>query len=167
MIAEVSTEAGTPAAFTPRDLPAAISVEIPCPTSQPDAESPSAFGDANSSPNPFAATPTGPISPTLSVSTASDFTSTDLDEKTELNGGPKATPHDMFYFEDGDVEITCGDIVFRVHSSVVSFSSPKLRDVLSQPTRLGAPTQRGCRWVTISDSVEDFATLLRMIYTPG
>ena len=167
MIAEFSSEAKTPVASTSRALPTVISVEILSPTSQPGVESPSAFKDANSPPNPFPATSTGSISPTLSISTVSDFTSTDLDETTEHNEKPKATRHDTFYFEDGDVEILCGDAVFRVHSSVVSFSSPKLRGVLSQPTRFDAQTQSGCRWVTISDNVEDFATLLKMIYTPG
>ena len=167
MIEEVAPEAKTPVASTPRGLPAAISAEILCPTSQPDVESPSALENANSSANPFASTSTRSISPTLSISTVSDLTSTEFDEKSEPDERPKATPHNTFYFEDGDVEILCGDTVFRVHSSVVSFSSPKLRDLLSQPTRLDVTTQRKCRWITISDNVEDFATLLKMIFTPG
>ncbi|KAF9644393.1 hypothetical protein BDM02DRAFT_3263577 [Thelephora ganbajun] len=68
---------------------------------------------------------------------------------------------------DGNVEIVCGDTVFRVHSTIVSFSSPNLRDILSQPALLRAQAPEGPPRITIPDSPEDFGILLKMIYTPG
>ena len=73
----------------------------------------------------------------------------------------------MFYLENGDVEIVCGHTIFRIHSPIVSFSSANLRDMLSSPTLLNAPMPEGCPRVIFKDSAEDFAVLLKMIYTPG
>jgi hypothetical protein len=78
-----------------------------------------------------------------------------------------ATRHETFYFEDGNVEIVCGGTVFRVHSTIVSFSSPKLREILIQLAPLHAPTSEGPPRISVMDSAEDFAVLLRLIYTPG
>ncbi|KAF9783268.1 hypothetical protein BJ322DRAFT_144057 [Thelephora terrestris] len=108
-------------------------------------------------------------SPTLSISTASDFTLTELGEDIGEGGGGGQTlaHHDIFYLEDGNVEILCGDTVFRIHTSIVSFSSSRLRDVLSPSTLLNAPMPAGCPRVAFDDSAEDFAVLLKMISTPG
>ena len=107
-------------------------------------------------------------SPTLSISTVSDLTPTELGEDIEDGDGERVTtPHDTFYFEDGNVEVVCGHILFRVHSTTVSFSSPKLREMLSRSVLLHAPTPDGCPRITIEDSSQDFAVLLKMIYTPG
>ena len=75
--------------------------------------------------------------------------------------------HETFYLEDGNVEIVCGHTIFRVHSPVVAFSSPTLRDVLSSSTIHDAPTPEGCPRIVLKDKAEDFAVLLKMIYTPG
>ena len=104
-------------------------------------------------------------SPTLSISTISDLAPTEFGE---IENDQEQTPgHDSFYFEDGNVEIVCGDTTFRVHPTVVSFSSPELRKIFSRPALLEAPTSEGCPRITISDSAEDFAMMLKMIYTPG
>lgn len=105
-------------------------------------------------------------SPALSYSTVSDLTPTEFGE-IERSEEQTTAPHDMFYFEDGNVEIVCGDIVFRVHSTVISFASAKLRDILSPLTLLNAPMPEGLPRITVSDSAAGFAILLKMIYTPG
>jgi len=104
--------------------------------------------------------PAGTISsPTLSISTVSDLTPTELGEGVEQT----TARHDTFYFEDGNVEVVCGDTVFRVHSTVIAFSSPKLRDILSPSELLHAPIPEGPPRITISESAGDFEILLKMI----
>ena len=167
--AEASAEVETPVAFPPQNHPTAtIEIQIH-PSISRNIETSSVFNDLDSLPESFINVTTGTASsPTLSISTISDLTPMELGEDIEHPSEEQtATRHETLYFEDGNVEIMCGDAVFRVHSTVVSFSSPKLRDILSQPALLHAPTPGGCPRITISDSVEDFATLLKMIYTPG
>jgi len=106
-------------------------------------------------------------SPAPSISTVSDLTPTELDEVEEDDEKWIPTRHETFYLEDGNVEVVCGHAIFRVHSPVVSFSSPILRGMLSPSTLLSAPTPEGCPRVVFKDSAEDFAVLLKMIYTPG
>ncbi|KAF9646059.1 hypothetical protein BDM02DRAFT_321441 [Thelephora ganbajun] len=168
MAAEVSAEVETPVAFIPYDLPAAMTgIDIPSSILQ-DIASPSALHAVESPTDTFINFPAATVSsPTFSISTISDLAPTDLGEEIEHGQELTATCHDTFYFEDGNVEIMCGDTIFRVHSTIVSFSSPNLRDILSQPALLRAPTPEGPPRIAISDSVEDFAVLLKMIYTPG
>jgi hypothetical protein len=157
-VAETEQENGTPVAFVPQDLPtAAINIEPP-----------SILHDAESFPETFEI-PTGtPSSPTLSISTMSDFTPTEPAENMgESSDEQMFTRHETFYLEDGNVEIVCGRTVFRIHSPVVSFSSKKLRDMLSPSTLLNAPMPEGCPRIVVKDSSEDFTVLLKMIYTPG
>ena len=157
--AGVPTEIKAPVVFVPQDLPiATIDIDIPSPTLQ-GIKPPSILCDVESSPETFD-TP-AISSPTLSISTVPDLTPTELgEERTTVR-------HETFYFEDGNVEIVCGDTVFRVHSTTISFSSSKLRDMLSPSTLLNAPMLEGCPRVVFTDSTEDFETLLKMIYTPG
>ena len=166
--AEFLAEANTPVAFAPQNLPAAtINIGIPPSISQ-NAESSFVSGGVGSLPEPFTSVATGATSsPTLSISTISDLTPTELSEDIKHGEEQVAVHHDTFYFEDGNVEILCRDTIFRVHSPILSFSSPKLRDILSQPALLRAPTPGGCPRVTVSNSAEDFAILLKMVYTPG
>jgi len=107
-------------------------------------------------------------SPTLSISTISDLTPTELgDDIGEGSAEGAIIYHETFYLEDGNVEVVCGHTIFRIHSPIISFSSPKLRDLLSPSTLLDAPKPEGCPRIVFKDSAEDFAVLLRMIYTPG
>jgi len=106
-------------------------------------------------------------SPTFSISTLSDLTPTELGDETEDSGEWMITRHETFYFEDGNVEFVCGHTLFRVHSTTISFSSQKLRDILSQPALLHVPVPEGCPRITVTDTAQDFAVLLKMIYTPG
>jgi len=156
VVAEVSAEVETPIAFVFRDLPMIDTASLHATKCSSEA-----FANTRA---------TAISSPTSSISTVSDLTSTELCEESESSEEQMATPgrHDTFYFEDGNVEIVCGDTVFRVHSTVVSFSSSKLRDMLSPMTLLNAPAvPKGCPRVVFNDSPKDFAVLLKMIYTPG
>ena len=107
-------------------------------------------------------------SPTLSISTVSDWTSTGLGEDIgECSVEQKLTRHKTFYFDDGNVEIVCGNTVFRVHSTTISFSSSKLRDMLSPSALLNAPMQEGYPRIVFTDSAQDFGVLMKMIHDPG
>jgi hypothetical protein len=167
--AGVPVEIEAPVTCIPHDLPtAAIDTDTPSPTSQA-IQSPSILHDVESSPETFVEVSTSaPSSPTLSISTISDMTPTELGEDIGEGSDERMfTPHKTFYLEDGNVEIVCGHTIFRVHSPVVSFSSPKLRDMLSPSTLLNAPTPEGCPRIFVKDSSEDFMVLLKMIYVPG
>ena len=165
---EVSAEVETPVAFVPQDLPTAeIGIEIP-PSILQDIGFASAMHYADSSSEAIIDIPASSVSsPTLSISTMSDLTPTELGEIEQEQVQGQVTGHDTFYFEDGNVEIVCGDTIFRVHSTIVSFSSSELREMLSRSTLLNAPTPEGRPRIIISDSARDFAILLKMIYTPG
>ena len=160
MATEVTGEIETPIAFVPQDLP---------PTeTDGSTTSPIFQGNTRSSSETFTEIQANAISsPTFSISTVSDLTPTELGEETENTVEQAANHHDTFYFEDGNVEIVCEETVFRVHSTIISFSSPKLRDILSPTTLLNAPMPEGCPRVVLTDSAVDFAVLLRVIYTPG
>ena len=160
LAAEVPAEIETPIAFVPRDLPTpGADIDLPS----------SILHGMESSSETFVNIPdTALSSPTLSISTVSDLTSTEFGEEAEHSKEPEtATRHDTFYFADGNVEIACGGTIFRVHSTILSFSSSKLRDLLSPSTLLDAPMPEGCPRIVFPDSADDFAVLLKMIYTPG
>ena len=165
--AESPPEVGTPLASVPKNLSAAtIDIDIPSFTLR-STVLPPILQDVVSPSETFVNIPaTAPSSPSLSISTVSDLTPTELGE-IEHSEEQTTIHHKTFYLEDGNVEITCGHTIFRVHSPVVSFSSSKLRDVLSPSSLLNAPMREGCPRVTLSDSAEDFEVLLKMIYTPG
>ena len=161
--AEVPAEVETPATLVSQSPPAAT---INDPSSiLRTIMSPSILQDTESLFETHVDIPATAISPTLSFSTVSDLTPTDFGE-IERSEEQTTAPHDTFYFEDGNVEIVCGDTVFRVHSTIISFASTKLRDILS-PLTLNVSIPEGRPRITISDSAEDFAVLLTMIYTPG
>ena len=159
---EVPAEIETPVGFIPRELPQTTAHnDTPRSTLHCEELSSEAFVNISS---------TAPSSPTMSISTVSDLTPTEFGEDIEHgDGDPATTPrrHDAFYLEDGNMEIVCEGTLFRVHSTIVSFSSPKLRDILSPSILLSAPMPEGCPRISFTDSAEDFAVLLQMIYTPG
>ena len=164
---EVSSEAKTPVAFVPQDLPPVTAdIEIPSSILQ-DVESSSVFGGGDSSLETFIDVPPGAVSPTLSISTVSDLSPAELGEEIERSKTQTVTRRDAPHFEDGNVEIACEDTIFRVHSSVISFSSSQLQETLSRQALLDAPTPEGRPRIAVSDSAEDFAILLKMTYTPG
>ena len=127
--------------------------------------------------------PLSPVtqSPSISVSTLSDFTIADASDD-ELPNSPTfadtsddeplvdpttVAPHETFYLDDGNVEVLCGNTLFRVHISTLSFHSPVLRRMFTQANLATAESPNGCPRILSSDTAKDFATLLKMIYLPG
>ena len=160
-------EVETPVAPPAQDLPPTyIGVDSPSFALQ-ELESLSLFQGVGFHPDTVTDIRTSTVSsPTLSISTVSDLTPTELGEIEEDDDKRIPTRHEMFYLEDGNVEIVCGHTIFRVHSPIISFSSLNLRDMLSSSI-LNAPMPEGCPRVVFKDSAQDFAVLLKMIYTPG
>ena len=134
-------------------------------------------------PDQIPASPITPVthSPSISTASLSDFTIADVsdDESSidstiadtsddELSVDPTAAvPHGTFYLEDGNVEVLCGNTLFRVHTSILSFHSPALRRMFAQAGLATAESPNGCPRILSSDTPKDFATLLKMIYFPG
>ena len=169
MAAEIPAENQTPVAFPPQDLPIMTNIGIPGSPILRAIEPSSVQHDGESSPDTSTGDQTTSVSsPTLSISTISDLTLTEFGEDIVGDSDEQIqTRHETFYLEDGNVEVVCGHTVFRVHSPVVSFSSPNLRNALSPSALLSAPTPEGCPRVVFKDNAEDFSVLLKMIYTPG
>jgi len=119
-------------------------------------------------------------SPSISISTLSDFTIADAsdDEPPTSPTFPDSSddeplvdpmtvaPHETFYLDDGNVEVLCGNTLFRVHVSSLSFHSPALRRMFAQTNLTTAESPNGCPRIHSSDTAKDFATLLKMIYLP-
>ena len=128
-------------------------------------------------------TPESPItqSPPISVATLSDFTIADTSDDgsfinptitdtpdDELPIDPTAvTQHETFYIEDGNIEVLCGNTLFRVHTSIMSFHSTALRRMFAQSNLATGESSNGCPRILSSDTAKDFTTLLKIIYLPG
>ena len=106
------------------------------------------------------------LSPSITSATLSDFTIADTPDDDAPDDPTAVTPHDTFYLEDGNVEVLCESTLFRIHTSVLSFHSPALRQIFSQKSLASAESPNGCPRILSSDTAGDFATLLRMIYLP-
>ena len=75
--------------------------------------------------------------------------------------------HGTFYLEDGNVEVLCGNTLFRVHASVLSFHSPVLGRMFTRTTLATAESPNGCPRIPSSDAAADFTTLLKIVYLPS
>ena len=106
-------------------------------------------------------------SPSISISTISDFTISDTsDDETPID--PTALVLDeTFYLHDGNVEVLCGNTLFRVHTSILSFQSPALLQMFAQTNLASADSPHGCPRVLSTDMATDFAILLKTVYLPG
>ena len=158
-------EVETRVVFTPRDLPAAV--DIPS-SILSGIESSFVRRDLGYYLAPFVDIPTATVSsPTFSISTEPDST------PTELSGEGTITHYDTFYFGDGNIKIVCGNIIFRVHPTILSFSSSKLRDMIFPSTLRNAPSphkvgglgscgcsRRGRFWITKTPSQCGFEPVL-------
>ena len=113
--------------------------------------------------------PASPVtqSPSISIAALSDFTVADTSDDESPVDPTAITPHGTFYLEDGNVEVLCGNTLFRVHTSILSFHSPALRRMFAQATLATAESPNGCPRISSTDTARDFATLLKMIYLPG
>ena len=110
--------------------------------------------------------PSTPHSPSISIATLSDFTTADtFDDESPLDF-TAITLHDTFYLEDGNVEVLCGNTLFRVNTSVLSFNSPVLGRMLAKANLASAESPNGCPRIQTSDTAADFVTLLKIIYLP-
>ena len=119
-------------------------------------------------------------SPSISIATLSDFTIVDVSDDESPMGPTFAdtsdaetlidsaavVPHEIFYLEDGNVEVLCGNTLFRVNTSVLSFNSPVLRRMLAKTNLAAAESPNGCPRVPFSDPAKDFVTLLNIVYLP-
>jgi hypothetical protein len=107
-----------------------------------------------------------PQSPSISIATLSDFTIADTsDDEPPLD--PMAIhPHGTFYLEDGNVEVLCDGILFRVHASTLSFHSPVLGQMFAKANLVTMESPNGYPRIPSSDTATDFATLLKIVYLP-
>ena len=106
-------------------------------------------------------------SPSFSTASLSDFTIADASDEESLIDPATLFFHDKFYFEDGNVEVLCGgDTLFRVHTSILLLHSPVLRGMFAKPNLATAASPNGIPRIPSSDSVNDFVTLLKVIYLP-
>jgi len=112
--------------------------------------------------------PATPIiqSPSISIATLSDFTLAETSDDESPVEPTAVIPHDTFYLDSGDVEVLCGNTLFRVHTGIFSFHSPALRQIFAQTNLVAADSPNGCPRILSSDTATDFATLLKMIYLP-
>jgi hypothetical protein len=114
--------------------------------------------------------PASPVtqSPSISIATLSDFTIADtFDDEPPIDDHTATAQHETFYLQDGNVEVLCGNTLFRVHTSILSFHSPVLRQIFAQTSLDTAESPNSCPRIVSSDTAADFATLLKMIYLPG
>ena len=120
-------------------------------------------------------------SPSISISTLSDFTVADpsddesptdptfadTSDDESLADPTAVVRHETFYLDDGNVEVLCVNTLFRVHTTILSFHSPALRRMCAQNNLATAESPNGCPRIPSSDTAKDFTTLLRMVYLPG
>ena len=170
----------------PATTPVAISLGLPNRDLEPQIPQPpppELVTAPESDPIPIPASSVTPVthSPSTSIATLSDFAITDTSDDEPLIHSTIAdtsddelpvdstatTPHETFYFEDGNAEVLCRNTLFRVHTIILSFHSPVLRRIFAQNNLAAAESPNGCPRILTSDTPEDFATLLKTIYFPG
>ena len=173
------TNEGDPAA-----TPIATSLGLPNRDPEPQIPSSPPLEPASvPEPTSISELPVTPIvqSPSISIATLSDFTIADgSDDESPVDSSITGTleddhpidrtsivPHKTFYLEDDSVEVLCENTLFRVHTTILSFHSPALRRMFAPANLATAESPNGCPRITSSDTAEDFATLLKMIYFPG
>jgi len=151
----------------PSATPVATSLGLPKGDLEPQIPHPPRLEPVTASEADTIPIPTITQSPSISISTLSDFTIADTSDDEFPIDPTTITPHSTFYLEDDSVEVLCGNTLFRVHTSILSFHSPALRRMFSQTNLASAESPNGCPRILSSDSATDFATLLKMIYLPG
>ena len=105
-------------------------------------------------------------SPSISITSLSDFTIADTSDDESSHDPTTITPHDTFYLDDRNVEVLCGNTLFRVHASVLSFHSPVFSQMFAKSNLETAESPNGCPRILSSDTATDFATLLKVMYLP-
>jgi len=108
-----------------------------------------------------------PLSLSLRPSASqADFTIADASDDESSHDPATVTPHDNFYLDERSVEVLCGNTLFRVHASTLSFHSPVLSQMFAKSNLETAESPNGCPRILSSDTATDFATLLKVIYLP-
>ena len=154
----------------PSETPAAIPMGLPNVDFEPQISLPPTLESVTTPEIGAEATPASPTmtqSPSISIATLSDFTTADTPDDQPFDDPTVITPHGTFYLDDGNVEVLCGNTLFRVHTSVLSFHSPVLRQVFAQASLEMVESPNGCPRILSSDTAMDFTTLLKVIYLPG
>ena len=177
ILRSVHPEITAPKSQDPAATPVATSLGLPGVVEQPRTPtlpSPTPYHPPCESPRSST-----PPSPSTSITALSDFTIADsLDDEPVLEPEivtshepilePETiTPHDMFYLDDGSVEVVCDKTLFRVHAGTLSFHSPALRQMFSLANLTAVESPNGCPRIVSSDTPTDFATLLKAVYLPG
>ncbi|KAF9646049.1 hypothetical protein BDM02DRAFT_320358 [Thelephora ganbajun] len=106
-------------------------------------------------------------SPSISIASLSDFTIADTSDDESPTDPTILTQHETFYLEDGNVEVLCGNTLFRVHAGVMTFHSSTLHQTFARTSLATADSPDGCPRIISSDKAADFSTLLKVIYIPG
>jgi hypothetical protein len=103
----------------------------------------------------------------------------DWDEETVHSGDDGEPPakeavpqlckpkHHKFYFGSGDVVFVCEETSFRVQSDILTNNSEVFLDMLKKERGNGDHLSDECPCIHLSDTSEDFATLLKVFYTSG
>jgi len=91
--------------------------------------------------------------------------SDDPDDNTDESA---KVEHPSLYYDDGNVILSCENMVFRVHRSVLSKNSPVFREMLETRTK-GEEDRKpdvlsGCLRIALDHTKEDVETLLKIVY---
>ena len=82
------------------------------------------------------------------------------------NNAVDIVPHEEFYFSDGSVVIILENTALRVHQSVLARHSEVFSGMWDVPQPSTRETYDGCPSVFLSDSLEDFVDVIRVLYDP-
>ena len=151
----------------PSATPVATSLGLPKEVLEPQIPHPHPLEPVTASESDSVPASPATHSPSVTISTLSDFTIADTSDDESSIDPTTTTPHATFYLEDGTVEVLCGNRLFRVHTSILSFHSPALHQMFAKASLTSAESPNGCPRISSSDTATDFATLLKMIYLPG
>ncbi|KAH9931543.1 uncharacterized protein B0H18DRAFT_989874 [Fomitopsis serialis] len=87
----------------------------------------------------------------------------DLDGNTDESA---VVEHPSLYYDDGNVILSCENMLFRAHRSVLSKNSPVLREMLETNGEEDRKPDvlRGCLHIALDHTKEDVETLLKIVY---
>ncbi|CCM04494.1 uncharacterized protein FIBRA_06674 [Fibroporia radiculosa] len=72
--------------------------------------------------------------------------------------------HPTLYFDDGNIILSCGSTLFRVHRSILSKHSSVFRTMLDPEVDVKREYMRGFVHVALDDTKDDIEALLNVIY---
>jgi hypothetical protein len=70
------------------------------------------------------------------------------------------------WFEDGNVVLQAGGMLFRVHRTILAKTSPVLKDMLDVPEQPSRNIVDGCLTIHLSDAGKDVEHFLTVLYNP-